>query len=557
LAAVTIPERRIRLPLREMKSRLLRRPAAIDALGIVALVLLTILLYRKVLALWLTYDDANILRTTFDFPFLDIFTNAKVWPQQLFTPLLTAVFHVMRRLFGFDPSRFYLLQLAIAAMTIVLVYAAVRQFLDWKRSLSAAALFAAGPPICSVVTQLSTIHYFIAIAFCALAVIAYTVALRRTSVAMNLLSILCYFLAMLAKEVAIPLPLLLITLPLRDARTRVRFVIAHGVAAIVYFAWRRAVLGVFLGAYGWQIDAAEWPRLLLLLPLRIMEGAAGTGLAIGLLVVVLMTLTIAFGIRNRRALALLVIAIIVAGVPLLPLAKEVNRRYVAVPWLAWSIAFAAATTRRNGRVATALLVAVPLLAVVANREEWRKEFPLRRRMSDEARFYFYDMPADALLRGPRTPPAAMGEVQWLKTVHFGRPAGGWFYDDIFLCGGGVGSKRVFAFEGRQIVEITPRIGAIAEQFCGSIRNDVPLTVAFHFRNPALYWDLGPYADGKYTAVIANGVQAFEIPRRDALKLPGMPGITLRIRYDSPAGWTTYSPDLAIDFVRKPDVTWHR
>ncbi|MBV9067390.1 MAG: glycosyltransferase family 39 protein [Acidobacteria bacterium] len=540
-----------------MNRKLLRRPAAIDALAVAALIVLTILLYRKVLNLWLTYDDANILRLTFDYPFLDIFTNGRVWPQQLFTPLLLAAFHVMRRLFGFDPSRFYVMQLAVGAMTVVLVYAAVRQFLDWQRALSAAALFALGVPLCSVVVQLSTIHYFLAIDFCALAVIAYAAALRRPSVALNVVSVLCYALAMLAKEVAIPLPLLLIALPIRDARTRVRFVIGHGVAAIAYFLWRRAVLGVFLGAYGWQIDAAEWPRLLALLPLRIMEVAAGAGLAAGLLVIVLMTLTIAFAMRSRRALMLLVAAIVLAAAPLIPLAKEVSRRYVAVPWLAWSVGFAAAVTRRNDRVAAALLVAVPLLAIVPNRAEWRKEFPLRRRMSDEARFYFYDMPPGGLLRNALVPPAALGEVQWLKTVHFGRPAGGWFYDDIFLCSGGAGSKQVFEFEGRQIVDITPRINAISKQFCGSIRNDAPLAAAFHFRNPALHWDLGPYADGKYSAVIANGIQAFEIPRRDALKLPGMPGITLRIRYDSPAGWTTYSPELAIDFAHKPDVTWHR
>lgn len=536
---------------------LLRRPAAVDTFACAGLVLLTILLYRRVLGLWLTYDDANILRTTFDYSFLDIFTNPRVWPQQLFTPLLLATFRGLRAIFGFDPSRFYWMQLAIAAMTIVLVYAAVRQFLDWKRSFAAAALFALGPPICSVVVQLSTIHYFIAIAFCALAVIAYAAALRRPSVVIDLVSVLCYFLAMLAKEVAIPLPLLLLALPLRDTRTRVRFAIGHFFAAIVYFLWRHAVLGTFLGAYGWQIDAAEWPRLLALLPLRIMEGAAGAGLAVGLLVIVLMTLTIAFAIRSRRSFMLLAAAILVAGAPLIPLAKEVNRRYVAVPWLAWSIGFAAATTHRDKRVAAALLIAVPLLAVGANRAEWRKEFPLRRRMSDEARFYFYDLPPDALLRNALVPPAALGEVQWLKTIHFGRPAGGWFYDDIFLCTGGIGSKRVFEFEGHQIVEITPRIASIAKQFCGSIRNDAPLSAAFHFRNPALYWDLGPYAAGKYSAVIANGVQAFEIPRRDALKLPGMPGISLRIRYDSPAGWTTYSPEIAIDFARKPDVTWHR
>jgi hypothetical protein len=539
------------------KLRFSRRLAIIDAAAIVALLLLTTLLYRKVLSLWLTNDDANILHTTFDFRFLDIFTNAKVWPQQLFTPLLMVAFRCMRGLFGFTPSRFYLLQLAIAFITIALVYAAVRQFLDWKRSFAAAALFAAGPPICSVVTQLSTIHYFIAIAFCAAAVIAYAAALRRPSVAIDVVSVLCYFVAMLAKEVAIPLPLLLVALPLRDVRTRLRFAIGHVIALILYFLWRYAILGTFLGAYGWQIEAAEWPRLLALLPLRIMEGGAGAGLTAGLLVIVLMTLTIAFAIRGRAAAMLLLAAIVVAGAPLLPLAKEVNRRYIAVPWLAWSVAFAAATARRNDRLANALLVAVPLLALVANREEWRKEFPLRRRMSDEARFYFYDMPPDALLRVPLTPPAAMGELQWLKTVHFGQPAGSWFYDDIFLCSGGAGSKHVFAFEGRHIVEITPRMNEITGRFCSSIRADVPLSVNFHYRKPALYWDLGPYTEGRYTAVLANGIQAFEIPPHDALNLPGMSGVAMRIRYDSPAGWTTYSPEIGLDFARNPIVKWHR
>lgn len=534
-----------------------RKRRIADVLACAALVLLTLLLYRRVLGLWLTYDDANLLRLSFDYSLLDVFTNARVWPQQLFTPLLMVAFHAMRRLFGFEPGHFYVMQLAITCVTMLLVYAAVRQFLDWKRSLAAAAIFAAGAPVCSVVTQLSTVHYFLAIAFCALAVIAYAAALQRSSIVFDAVSVLCYFLAMFAKEVAIPLPLLLIALPLRDVRTRIRYVIGHGIALIAYFLWRHAVIGTFLGAYGWQIDAAEWPRLIALLPLRIMQGAAGAGLAIGLLVVVLMTLTIAFGIRNRRSLLLLIAAILVAGAPLLPLAKEVKQRYVLVPWLAWSIAFAAAATRRDDRIANALLILVPLLTIAANRKEWGHEFPLRRRMSEEARVYFYDLTPDTLLRNPLTPPAAMGEVQWLKSVHFGRPAGSWFYDDIFLCSGGAGGKRVFEHEGHQIVDITPRIGDITKQFCGSIRTDAPLSAAFHFRNPALYWDLGPYSDGRYSAVIANGVQAFEIPRRDALKLPGMPGIALRIRYDSPAGWTTYSPEIAIDFVHKPDVSWHR
>ena len=540
-----------------MNDRAGRHQLAVEALFALALISLTVLLYRKVLGLWWTYDDPNILRTMFDYRFIDPFINVRVWPQQLFTPLLMVAFDGEWKLFAFNPEHWYAMQVAIACVTALLVYAAVRQFLDAKRSLVAAALFAAGPPLCSLVTQLSTVHYYVAISFCALAVAAWAVALRRPSGIAAALSVACYFLAMMSKEVAIPLPLLLIALPLRDLRTRVRFVIGHGVAAVVYMLWRYAVLGTFLGAYGWKIDAAEWPRLIVLLPWRIAQGAAGNGTVIGLTLVAVMTLTIVAGVRNRQILGLVIATVLVVGVPMLPLAKEVNRRYVVVPWLAWSVAFAAATTRHNGRAAAALLVAVPLLAIAANRQEWRHEFPLRRRMSDEARFFFHDMPPDALLRRPLAPPAAMGEVKWLKTVHFVQPAGDWFYDDIFLCRGSAVGKRVFEYEGNMIVEITPRVAGIAEALRRSIRAEASLSAAFHYRKPALYWDLGPYPDGRYTAVLGNGAQAFEIPRRDALNLGVATGLGLRIRYDSPAGWTTYSPDLTLDFLHQPDLSWHR
>jgi hypothetical protein len=58
-------------------------------------------------------------------------------------------------------------------------------------------------------------------------------------------------------------------------------------------------------------------------------------------------------------------------------------------------------------------------------------------------------------------------------------------------------------------------------------------------------------------LIANGVQAFDVPREDGFRLPDIPGISLRIRYDSPQGWVTYSPELALDFVRQPRLNWSR
>jgi hypothetical protein len=532
-----------------------------DAAAAALLVLLDLGLYRKVLRLFWTYDDPNILRTLFDYRLIEVFTNGRVWPQQLFTPLMMVAFRGQLALFGLDPSRWYALHLAFAALTTLTVYAAVRQFLRPLPSFSAAAMFTAGVPFCSVVTQLSTIHYFIAIFFCALASIVFVTAIRRSSTTLGCVSAFLYLLAMLAKEVAVPLPLLLLALPVGLARSRARRLIGHGVAVIVYLVWRYAVIGTLLGAYSWKIDWTEWPALLAMLPWRIVQGLAGTGVAVGLtLVATMLIVLVAVAARRRHAMLLVLAGAIVVVGPILPVAKEVNRRYVLVPWLGFSIACAAAAAQRGRRQATVLLALMPILTVAANRQEWRDEFGLRLRMSDEAKVYFVDLPENGLLRAPATSAATLADLRWLRIVHLGQPAGpSWFFDDLYLCTHDMAGKRVWEYVPglRMVVETTSRMERLAARHCGSLRLNAPLRATFHYRKPALYWDLGPYSDGRYIAIIGDGLQVTELPRREALNLPGVTNLTIRIRYESPRGWSTYSPEIALDLSRNSDVTWAR
>ena len=48
-----------------------------------------------------------------------------------------------------------------------------------------------------------------------------------------------------------------------------------------------------------------------------------------------------------------------------------------------------------------------------------------------------------------------------------------------------------------------------------------------------------------------------MPGKDAYRVGGMPGIALRVRYDAPEGWTTYSPELVLDFAKQPHYEWQR
>lgn len=528
--------------------------------GIAALV---IILYCKITTLWWTYDDAYILRLVVENKLIAFFTDGSVWPQKLFTPLEPVAYAAQLAAFGLDTSRWFVAQQILIIAAALSLYAALRMFFQAGSAFVAAALYVASVPLCSLTTQLSATHYFQSIALAAFAFALYVRALRAESMKLAAVSAALYFVAELAKETVVPLVVLLFFIPERDVRTRARYAAPHVAAFAAYLLCRRAVLGTILGGYGWAIQGSDWIALLTSLPRKIVLGMAGAGVAVGLTLLALIGIGVLLSVRNRQAALLLIVSLTIAIAPIIPVSKEMQRRYVTMAWFVLAVAFVAGAEvlRRRPRTAwigLAMLTLAPILAVVTNREEWSSEYQRTKRMSDEGRA-FWHLPPSGLLRTPIVPPAAMGELNWLKTSYARKPAGaGWFYDDIYLCAPGTTGREVWQYDSasRAVVNITNRIAGIAQKSCNSIRNDVPLSAEFHYRKDALFWTFGPYHDGQWRVVIANGVQAFDLPRSDGFRL-GAPGLSLRVRYASPAGWVTYSPELDLDFVHQPDFAWRR
>jgi hypothetical protein len=526
--------------------RRVKRAWTHDAGAVLALIAAVVVLYRKVVRLWWTYDDAWTLHLAIENRARDFFISGALWPQKLFTPLLTTMYEVELRLFGLAPQRWYVVQLLLTIAAALALYLAARMYLGRAASFVGALLFVASVPLCSIVTELSTLHYLLCIILGAFAIALWS---RGAVVASSVL----YFAAMLAKETAIPLVALFFVLPPRTKRPW-----PHVVAAAVYFGWRFRVLGTLLGGYGWAIKTREWPRIIATLPWKLATASAGAGVVAGIALLLVIVVTIVAGIRGRGAIVLLLVALALAAGPILPVSKEMQRRYSLVPFLTCAIAFAAAAERLPRRARIAVFVLAPMLAIVANRQEWRSEFAKTRRMSDEARFFFYDEPPGGLLRTPTVPPAAMNEVAWLRQ-HEGRAAGAsWFFDDIYLCESPPAGKRVWEYDASRhaIVEITNSMPAIVQRSCGAIRN-APLATAFHFDDGVLDWEFGPYRGGRYRIVFGNGAQAFDVPAHDSFHLGDTPGISFRVAYVAPEGWATYSPELALDFRKQRTFAWKR
>jgi hypothetical protein len=535
----------------------------VDTLLVAAILITVALLYRKVTRLWWIWDDTYLLHIVSEHRLLDYFRDGSVWlsmPQQLFTPLLTASYHLELALFGLRPVPFYVVHLIeLAAIATALAFA-LRLWMSREAAACAAFLFLVGTPTAVMATQLMLMHYIESVLLSIIAAALFARGVRSGRKLPAIASALLYLLAMLAKEIAVPLVLVLLILPERDLRARLRAMWPHGLALVIYFAWRYAILGKLIGGYAWTFGPGEIPMLLMRTLGRIAGTFAGPRLAMGIPLVLLVVVGIVLRIRSRFSVVAIAIAFAAAIAPIVPVAVHYENRFAWCAWTCAAIVFAAGTdTLRNRRLALSMMIAAPLLGAMVNRQQWKSEFILAKRMSDEGRV-FTDLEAADFIRAPAIPPGEMFQVAWVKEFLLHRPAGTmWFCDDLYLCSGNR-PRRVFGYDERtkQVREMTAEIPAIASRYCASIRPNEPLALHFHYGllRHLLTWDLGPY-DAGYRVVSGNGFLAYDVERHDGLQLFGMKELKLQVRYRSPQGWVTYSPELSLDFSRDQELTWRR
>lgn len=553
------------------------RRAVPDAFLALALGALGWAVYHRALGLWLTYDDFFHLHYLYTYSPRQYLFDPEIWqrlPFKMITPLLFLSFDLDLALFGLDARAFLIHQLASFAVCVAALYLVLRLWLERVWAALAAAIFLLGPVVTGIAPLLMVRHYIETTTLGLAAAGLYVLAIRRGGrggVILPWISAALYFAAMLAKEIAVPLAFLLPLLPEGTVRERLRRAVPHGMALVFYLVYRVWMLGTLTGGYGWIVDPSDLPRLALMLPYKTAVDLLGVPSAANwaLLVCLLLGVLVA-ALQGRRAALLAGVAILLALLPILPVSADMKPRYALPAWLVLVIGFplgARALARRPGavRLTGAGLAAIAVVgAVFCHLQEREIAFARLERMSAENRAFLRLGPGD-LLRQPVSPPATMGELAWMKTdVLGGKPGTGWFYDDFYLCerpqGPGQPRARVWGYDpvARRVEDMTGQVPALRRRYCSSIRRDAPLSLEIHAAGPrALYWHLGPYREGRYAFVFGDGVQAFEMPATGGFQLKQVGRLSLRVRYESPEGWITYSPELDLDFTRQPSYRWAR
>ncbi|MCU1229779.1 MAG: hypothetical protein JWO97_2663 [Acidobacteria bacterium] len=526
-----------------------------DVASVVALLALTVTLYRNVVSLWWLLDDVFHLHFLHDHPGFaylkrDAFDQL---PFDLFTPLLFISLDADERLAGLEPAAFHLHQLIALGIGAIVAYAVFRQWLSPLVSFAGSVLIIAGAPLCTIVQELMLRHYVEGFVFAGVTVLLYVQALRRNSVALMIAAACAYLLAAFAKEIYVPLPFALLALPEGTWPRRVRAAIPQGVALLVYLALRRLALGTFGGGYGWAMEARDLPELARRMPRELAKRMFVTpSLAVVLIAIIVIAIVVLARRKKFAPLTIAGLALLALG-PVIPVMKAFEARYAFALWLVVAVTIVAGASAIERSWPRLSLLAIAIVATLAaNRLEWRTTMAIAERMSVEGR-WFMAANADALLRRPAIPPAAMGELVWLKSIS-GRAAGArWFYDDIFLCSASATSIREFEEASNTIRDVTLPVRQSSAAICDRAQHPAPFSAHFRYDDGVLHWKLGPYEGGQYRFVLGDGAQAFDVPSEEGFRLPGARGLTLRIAYLPPKGDEIYSSPIELDFVNHPDV----
>ena len=553
-----------------------------DLLAAGALAALAWAFYAAALGLWFTNDDFFQLHFVLVHSHLSYLVRPAVWQQlpfQMVTPLLFASFDLDLSLFGLAPRGFYVHQLLVVCLAGAAFYLLLRMWLPRWLALAGGFLLLAGPPLTASVGLIMVRHYLEGMLPAAVSTALFVHALRTPrrgrALAWALLSAGLYLAAALEKEIFVPLVLVLLVLPEGSWRERLGRALPHLAALAAYVVYRLLMLGVLVGGYGWAVRARELPRLAVLLPGHLLADLAG-GRALGWTALALLGAAAVAGLVLRPGAVLpAAVATLAAVLPVLPVATERAVRYALAPWIVLVVAAVfgcqalAARRGRAGRpgkprgesvLAAALAVAACCAAGWTARAAWARHLGELERMSEEYRF-FVQAPAGSLLRNPLGPGSSFGELRWWKEELFGLARGTpWSFDDVLLCSRPLPARAVWSYDParRRMAEVTADLPRLCRQSLAALRPRAPLAASFEETGDArLFWHLGPYPHGKYAFLLAGGAVVLPAPRDAGYQTRDLRSISLQLRYESPAGWVTYSPAFDLDLSRPMSREWHR
>lgn len=517
-----------------------------DALALLTPLALFALLNHHALGSWWTHDDPCLLRSLVRNGIWSHFAEPQAWRQvsaTLLMPWIMASFGFDRALFGLEPSAFYVHQLLSFAVLFLVAHALLRRFLAPAFAGLALSIFAISLPTFAVAQQLMNRTYVEGLALALGSVLLYHRSLRRESAAWALAGAGVYALAATAKEVFVPLAVVLPFLPVGGIRLRLRHWAPYALVALGYAVWRGTMLagGRGLTAYGVFADAIP----------SLTQVAASFGFAGSWLTAEAGAICLAAVVLVGRAWPRcwpFMIAVVVASIaPLAALGSMLAPRHAFVPSFAAVVLVAAALQRLRrlapGALGGALTAALALALVTAtwrtttSAGPWRSHAASVRHYRAEGSFVLGNVPGALLM-------TSLNDASYLSCMRDLRPAaaaGPGFCGDACFCARSFPENERWAFDGERVAPVARSIDAD----CASAR-DLDADVRYDPETGMLLWRAGPRADARYAALLVFDPRLpaisvpIPIPPRGELPFWLDEPLGVVVRYEDSAGRIAYS-----------------
>lgn len=520
-------------------------------------------LFHDVLDAYWRADDPAILLHAISSPWLADFHDPLIWrklsPSNL-TPWLTLSFHLDHFVAGAKPQLFYFHQLLACSVVAVAAYRLAREWAPPLVAFLGVVLFLCGASTASVVELLMTRHYLEGMVFSLLALLGFLRALDRRDMRWAWAGALAYMLASMAKEVYVPLVLVLLVVPRGSLYDRLRMALPFLTVAVLYVPWRGYMLGSLIGGYSSAGPAgvavlSEAARTALKLPAFVLGPYwAWIGGPLALLLM-------ARAVKDAR-LALLV-GVVAAAVllPLIPLVRSPGiagpDRYTFVLWfvvcMACSWLLRPIGTSWVGKVALAGVLASFAGVSVAYQHAQRHahmpsylEFEVQGRFVEHAQRGEGMVPSDGLLA-----------VYWYAKGLQGLRAREGLDATVLLIRGMPATAAVdtlYRYDPalRQMRRVDEPLAPFIARWTASDQT-AALSVDLRLEDAAVQWSIGPYDEGQYF-IASDMTGRYPIPRQGRVNIV-FDTLSFQIQHLHPDGRLTASPVMNVQ--PGGHVTWTR
>ncbi len=497
---------------------------------------------------WWSADDPQILKHAITFHWSEFFFSPSAWktlsPSNL-TPWISASFKADYILFGLQPLPFYIHQWLSAGVALVLFYMACRRWFPPFASGAAVACLMLSRPILEAGLLLMVRHYIEGLAFSLAAVLCFLHGSKHRL--LKYAAGFFFMLACTAKEIFVPLPLVLLLLPTAHIKTRISEAWPMLLVLPAYTFWRLWMLQGF-GGYGFAVG---WHDILRLPEIVLNLIGFGSLWQYGVIAAVLAVWLMNSSWQWKLFICLLLGAVIA---PIMPVAGFMTERYVLLPALLTGILVGWAVTQALqwgiGSLKGCLLLTAGMILLVSlwwgNLVHWQKNVRgTLNQMQVEGEYLLQNGSSASLIINPSGPSWYYGGLEWLREnvlkLHSGPRV---IFDDYYLITEPFDAGSYLYYTFNRTTRTMERIDnpeALFDKLHESIKNQAYLSLQMSFSNGVLTWNFGPWPQGNY-AVIHEGV-SIELPRQGKASLMLFEDLIFKLRYTSPDGWRTYSPSL--------------